>query len=64
MKIYTVVWSDGGPNQKHKVYMRLSDAKSKITTRVNGHWFRKYLPNASAVILESEINWTPWDGSS
>ncbi len=62
MKVYTVVWSDGGPDQKHKVYLRLSDAKTKITTRTNGYWFKELNSNASGVILESEINWTPWDG--
>lgn len=65
MKVYTVVWSDQNmysswDRRKHsKVYTSLTQAKAALTRRRNqsGPECR-----VTGVILESEINWTPWDG--
>lgn len=65
MKVYTVVWSDQNmysswDRRKHsKVYTSLTQAKAALTRRRNT--FRTP-SNVTGVILESEINWTPWDG--
>lgn len=64
MKIYTVVWSDRGPKQLDsyhtKFYTAPAPAKAQITRRFTRCW--KPDETVSAFILESEINWTPWEG--